>query len=92
MGVGFLTFHPSVSMFSQTAIPLVVKYKPAAVWLFAPDPNTNIHREIIKTLHDVGVSWNIKIFVQVGSVAGARDAINDGADAIVVQGIDSTLR
>jgi len=87
IGVGLVTFHPTISLFNDTVIPLLSKHKPMAIWLFAPVPDSATHREIIETLHNVGSSWNIKVFVQVGSVSAARDAIHDGADGIVAQGI-----
>ncbi|VUC25751.1 unnamed protein product [Clonostachys rosea] len=87
VGVGFITCHPSASNFINTALPVLLKYKPTAVWLFAPDPDTpqRAHPEIIRHLHASG----IKVFVQVGTVAAAREAISDGADVLVAQGIDA---
>lgn len=60
---------------------------PQAVWLFAPDPaaTERAHPEIIDVCHEHG----LKVFVQVGSVAAAREAARDGADVIVAQGVDA---
>lgn len=60
---------------------------PQAVWLFAPDPNAaeRVHPDIIAACHEHG----FKVFVQVGTVAAAREAVQDGADVIVAQGIDA---
>lgn len=60
---------------------------PQAVWLFAPDPSATprAHPDIIAACHDHG----FKVFVQVGTVAAAREAVRDGADVIVAQGGDA---
>lgn len=60
---------------------------PQAVWLFAPDPSATprTHPDIIAACHDHG----FKVFVQVGTVAAAREAARDGADVIVAQGGDA---
>lgn len=87
VGVGLLTFDPSAARFRETVLPILEKYLPQAVWLFAPDPKTaeRAHPGIIEACHDHG----IKVFVQVGTVAAAREAARDGADAIVAQGVDA---
>lgn len=93
LAVGFLTCHPSVSHFREAALPLLEKYLPQAVWLFAPDPDAGgggavqgrAHPVVIEALHERGV----KVFVQVGTVAAAREAVLDGADIIVAQGADA---
>lgn len=87
VGVGFITFHPSIVTFTETVMPILKKHKPTAVWLAFPDPNASqrVHTKIISQLHDIG----IKAIVQVGTVAAAREAVEDGADVIVAQGIDA---
>ncbi|KUI58569.1 Nitronate monooxygenase [Cytospora mali] len=88
VGVGFITYHESVRRFRETALPILEKYLPQAVWLFAPDPDAaggRAHPGIIEALHEHG----IKVFVQVGTVAAAREAARDGADIIVAQGADA---
>lgn len=87
VGVGFITASPSVSQFKETALPLLEKYMPQAVWLFAPDPaaEPRAHPAIIAALHEHG----FQVFVQVGTVAAAREAVQDGADVIVAQGVDA---
>ncbi|ROW00846.1 hypothetical protein VMCG_06557 [Cytospora schulzeri] len=91
IGVGFITCHESVSRFRETALPILEKYLPQAVWLFAPDPDVaaagspRAHPGIIEALHEHGM----KVFVQVGTVAAAREAVGDGADIIVAQGVDA---
>lgn len=68
---------------NQTCVCLV----PQAIWLFAPDPapRHRAHPDIIAACHEHG----FKVFVQVGSVAAAREAALDGADVIVAQGVDA---
>ncbi|KAJ4396035.1 hypothetical protein N0V93_000251 [Gnomoniopsis smithogilvyi] len=87
VGVGFLTSHKSVSSFRENVLPILEKYMPQAVWLFAPDPDTSprAQPEVIAVCHEHG----FKVFVQVGTVAAAREAAQDGADVIVAQGIDA---
>lgn len=60
---------------------------PQAVWLFAPDPDASprAQPEVIAACHEHG----FKVFVQVGTVAAAREAAQDGADVIVAQGVDA---
>lgn len=89
LGVGFVTCHPSVARFREAALPILERYLPQAVWLFAPDPGPEgaprAHPDVIEACHDRGV----KVFVQVGTVAAAREAVSDGADIIVAQGVDA---
>lgn len=87
VGVGFITGHKSVGLFSETVLPIIRKHAPAAVWLFAPDGNVKPHGGIIKSLR--GLDLPPAVFVQVGNVAAAREAVQDGADVIVCQGIDA---
>ncbi|VUC27561.1 unnamed protein product [Clonostachys rosea] len=89
VGVGFVTFHPSVAQFEESALPIIRKHKPVVIWLFAPEPNSATHKHLIHLLHSAGKSWNIKVVVQVGSVSAARDAIESGADGVVAQGVDA---
>lgn len=93
LGVGFVTCRPGAApLFREAALPILERYLPQAVWLFAPDPGAaaagdqpRAHSEMIAVLHDRGV----KVFVQVGTVAAAREAVRDGADVIVAQGVDA---
>lgn len=87
MGVSFITGHESITQFSQHALPIISKYKPAVVWLFAPEESVKPHGDIIKAVK--GLESPPRIFVQVGNVSAAREAVKDGADAIVAQGIDA---
>lgn len=87
LAVGFITCHASAARFREAALPVLEAHLPQAVWLFAPDPGARerAHPAIIAALHERG----IKVFVQVGTVAAAREAVLDGADVIVAQGVDA---
>ncbi|PTB78392.1 inosine monophosphate dehydrogenase [Trichoderma longibrachiatum ATCC 18648] len=93
IGVGFLTCHPSIAHFAATALPIVKKHRPAAVWLFAPHERIRPQGEIVRLLKGLGTAGGEgeapRVFVQVGNVAAAREAIADGADAVVCQGTDA---
>ncbi|OAQ61996.1 2-nitropropane dioxygenase [Pochonia chlamydosporia 170] len=87
LGISFLTGHGSITNFSETIIPIVAEYRPAAVWLFAPNEDVKPHGAIIQALKKLDHSP--RVFVQVGNVAAARAAVRDGADVLVCQGIDA---
>jgi nitronate monooxygenase len=90
VGVGFITFLKSVIQLPDTVGPILAKWKVATVWLFAPEPSgPPAHAAIIPALKDLGKSWGLKIIVQVGSVEAARQAVKNGADIIVAQGVDA---
>lgn len=85
VGVGFITWSASL----KTALPALEKYRPCAVWLFAPP--TDFHDLVpwVTQIRDA-TSQKTKIWVQVGSV---KDAIMAATilqvDVIVVQGSDA---
>lgn len=87
LGISFLTGHGSITNFSETIIPIIAEYRPAAVWLFAPNEDVKPHGAIIQALKKLDHSP--RVFVQVGNVAAARAAVRDGADVLVCQGIDA---
>ncbi|KAI1075487.1 FMN-dependent 2-nitropropane dioxygenase [Whalleya microplaca] len=90
IGVGFVLYASSISYFSQTTTPILQKYQPAAVWLFAPSPTApNTLPDLVHSLKAVGEAWGLKVVVQVGTVAAAREALQHGADVIVAQGTDA---
>lgn len=79
-------------------MPVLESYRPAAVWLFAPAPDQpGTIGDIIRAVRSSSSSssspgeWNaqVKIAVQVGSVAAAREAVEYGADIVVAQGVDA---
>ncbi|KAI1799220.1 inosine monophosphate dehydrogenase [Daldinia bambusicola] len=90
IGVGILTYMPSARHFGETVVPILKRHRPAAIWLFAPSPETpETHSNIVKEIKSQGSPWNPKIVVQVGSVAAAREAATHGADIIIAQGVDA---
>lgn len=87
VGVGFVTGSSSIGNFGETALPLIRKHTPAAVWLFAPDEEVNPHPTIISSLK--ALQPKPQVFVQVGNVKAAKEAVGYGADVLVCQGIDA---
>lgn len=88
VGVGFILSHESASRFNETVIPVLVEHSPQAVWLFAPDVEKggrDNQTRVVEGLKKAGFS----VFVQVGTVEAARQAVADGADVVVAQGIDA---
>ncbi|PNY29432.1 Nitronate monooxygenase [Tolypocladium capitatum] len=90
IGISFITGHGSIGLFAETALPTIAKHRPAAVWLFAPaeDGAVRPHGAIVRALKALG-GPTPRVFVQVGNVAAAREAVADGADVLVCQGIDA---
>ena len=86
VGVGFITFQSSG--FAETVVPLVARHRPAAVWLFAPN-EPGQHAPLVAALRAAGAPWRLRVFVQVGTVSAAREAVEDGADVVVAQGVDA---
>lgn len=66
---------------------MIQKHKPAAVWLFAPHESIRPQKEIVRLLK--GLETAPRVFIQVGNVTAAEEAIKDGADVIVCQGTDA---
>jgi nitronate monooxygenase len=87
IGIGFITIRPASDLIKH-AIPIVVEHKPAVVWLFAPSSRDQ-HSELIPAFKAAGRDWGLKVFVQVGTVQAAREAVQDGVDVVVVQGTDA---
>ncbi|KAJ5885597.1 Aldolase-type TIM barrel [Penicillium tannophilum] len=88
IGVGFITFKPSG--FVDNVIPILQRHRLAAVWLSFPEADAD-HLPLIEGIHQVRTKsdWNVKIFVQTGTVQAAMEAVKQGADAVVVQGSDA---
>jgi nitronate monooxygenase len=74
--------------FLQSIIPVLQEHRPAAVWLFSAKDGDR-YAQFIPALKAESKSWGLKVFVQTGSVNGAREALEDGADILVVQGTDA---
>ncbi|KAG5988138.1 hypothetical protein E4U43_004828, partial [Claviceps pusilla] len=87
VGVSFITGHESITRFRDTALPVLRNLRPTALWLFAPDEAVKPHGAIIRAVKRLDPAP--RIFVQVGNVAAAREAVLDGADVLVCQGIDA---
>ncbi|KAK3295012.1 2-nitropropane dioxygenase [Chaetomium fimeti] len=89
VGVGFILCHASFAPhFLTTALPLLRTHRPTAIWLFAPLPAdiaSGAVRRVVAALRAEG----FVVFFQVGTVAAARQAVEDGADVLVVQGADA---
>lgn len=90
-GMSCITGHESVAQFAATVVPVIAAQRPAALWLFAPDGAVKPHAGIIAAVRQLGSSGGHRprVFVQVGNVAAAREAVADGADVVVCQGIDA---
>ncbi|KAH8713085.1 Nitronate monooxygenase [Beauveria bassiana] len=90
-GMSCITGHASVSHFTDTVLPVIAAQRPAALWLFAPaDATTRPHARIIAAVRQQQLPGPApRVFVQVGNVAAAREAVQDGADVVVCQGIDA---
>lgn len=86
VGVGFLLWAGEKLM--NDAIPILAKYKPAAVWLFAPtelEQFTQWTQEIRKVNREL-----TKIWIQIGTVAEAVEVTKAcKPDVLVVQGQDA---
>ena len=83
VGVGFLPFAAKL----ENAVPVIAKFRPAAVWLFAA-PELEDYATWAGRMREV--SPLSKIWVQIGSVAGAlRVAELVKPDVIVMQGLDA---
>ena len=86
VGVGFLLWAGDKLL--QDALPLLEKYRPAAVWLFAPtEPGQLAHwtKETRRVTQD-----RTKIWIQIGTVADAIECTRScQPDILVVQGSDA---
>lgn len=86
VGVGFITFTPAG--FVNNAIAVLKRHQVAAIWLSFPESDAD-HLPLIQALQQAKDQWSPKIFVQVGTVHSAVEAVKQGADVIVVQGTDA---
>ncbi|KAI5289260.1 hypothetical protein KEM54_004143 [Ascosphaera aggregata] len=87
IGVGFIVWKADI----DKCISLLRETPPAAVWLFAPDPDRRV--EVLQTWVTrikSDVSSETTIWVQVGTVIEAMDFAEQGIpDVIVAQGQDA---
>lgn len=74
----------------ENAIPVLFKHRVAGIWLAFPGTSTD-HAPIISAIRHSREKegWDVKIFVQVGTMKVAKEAIEQGADVLVVQGGDA---
>ncbi|KAI2613204.1 FMN-dependent 2-nitropropane dioxygenase [Hypoxylon fragiforme] len=97
IGVAFVMYAPSAAHFADTTLPILLKHRPAAIWLFAPAPSApdtlpNTLKALrlgFKSSSSSEEEWTPKLVVQVGSVAAALGAAQHGADVVVAQGVDA---
>lgn len=86
IGVGFLLWAGDKLL--SEAIPVIAEYKPAAVWLFAPndlDQFSQWTREVRRASEG-----KTKIWIQIGTVAEALEVTKScNPDVLVVQGQDA---
>ncbi|KAJ5794403.1 hypothetical protein N7457_001002, partial [Penicillium paradoxum] len=88
LGVGLITF--GLDGIVENAIPILQKHRVAAIWLSFPGADSD-HLPIIRAIRQAQESsgWDIKIFVQVGTIGAAEEAIQQEADVLVIQGSDA---
>jgi nitronate monooxygenase len=77
-GLGFILFHALLS----EALELTQRHRPAAVWFFAPRDVGQLREWIVAFRKEA--AW-CRVFVQVGSVAEARE-VAEMVDVVVAQG------
>jgi len=87
IGIGFITFTPEGF---ENAVAILQKHRVAAIWLSFPQSD-NDHQPLIAAIREAQAKsdWEVKIFVQVGTVQAAKEAMNEGVDVLVVQGTDA---
>lgn len=86
IGVGFLLWAGEKLL--TDALPLLAKYKPAAVWLFAPSDL----QQFVQWTEDVRrvTDGRTRIWIQIGTVAEALEVTKTcHPDVLVVQGQDA---
>lgn len=84
LGVGFLNWGASLS----GALPLLQKYRPAAVWFFAPNRLSDLTEWTSKIRN--ATEGKTKVWIQIGTVAEALEIVGScNPDVLVVQGGDA---
>jgi nitronate monooxygenase len=83
IGIGFINWGANLA----ASLPIITRYRPAAVWFFAPSSITSLAewaQEMRKACPET------KVWVQVGSVAEAMETVREARpDVLVVQGTDA---
>ncbi|KAJ4201357.1 hypothetical protein NW759_015674 [Fusarium solani] len=84
VGVGFLNWGADI----EVALPLIVKYRPVAVWLFAPRDGAADQHSWARRIRDQ-TDDDVSIWVMVGDIGDATDAMKHlQPDVLVLQGAD----
>ncbi|OJK02308.1 hypothetical protein ASPACDRAFT_76709 [Aspergillus aculeatus ATCC 16872] len=84
VGVGVINWGADLDV----ALPLIVKYRPCAVWLFAPSTSAADQVPWVEKIR-AETDGKVSIWVQVGSVQDAMDAATQlRPDVLVAQGSD----
>ncbi|KAH7261664.1 2-nitropropane dioxygenase [Fusarium tricinctum] len=84
VGVGFLNWGADI----EVALPLIVKYRPVAVWLFAPRESAADQVPWVRRIHEQTDGY-VSIWVMAGDIEQANDAMNHlQPDVLVLQGTD----
>lgn len=62
----------------------------AAIWLSFPKSDSD-HRSLVEEIRGAQAKsdWDVKIFIQVGTVQAAKEAMSESVDVLVVQGTDA---
>ncbi|GAB1192860.1 hypothetical protein APSETT444_002059 [Aspergillus pseudonomiae] len=88
IGVGCLMLQPEGLI--ENVLPILCAARTTGIWLSFP-ANASEYVPVITAVHRLREreNWDVKVFVQVGTVQAAREAIDYGADVLVVQGSDA---
>ncbi|KAF9892057.1 hypothetical protein FE257_002463 [Aspergillus nanangensis] len=88
IGVGCLTVQADGII--QNVLPILLKARVTGIWLSFPQHGTD-HGPIITAVQELrqANAWDVSVYVQVGTVNAAREALEVGADVLVVQGSDA---
>ena len=92
VGVGLIMCHAtSHETFGDALLSVLASFRVSSLWLFAPPEGSPVHRGFIDRARKTGGEWGekVRVWVQVGTVAAAREAVRDGADVVVAQGVDA---
>jgi nitronate monooxygenase len=82
-GIGFINWGADLA----ASLPIITRYRPAAVWFFAPSSLTSLAEWAEKSRK---ACPETKVWVQVGSVAEAMETVREvSPDVLVVQGTDA---
>ncbi|KAK6814454.1 hypothetical protein RU639_009514 [Aspergillus parasiticus] len=85
VGVGFLNWGASL----ETALPLIQKYRPCAIWLFAPKTGVDDLLPWVRAMRSE-VPHDVKIWVQLCCLEDAIESTEKlQPDVLVVQGCDA---